>query len=196
MESGVILDSQISASSVWRADHAAQQARLHFKAGGGKTGSWSSRYNNINQWLQVDLQQTTRVTGIATQGRNASPQWVTKYKLQYEKDGQTLTFYRQNGDNSDTVHLFIKSVESYYKGRTCITRTLFVNTSRLFCFLKVAKNNFLLQFKLVVIENYLIPLSQTQSNQKSCSILLIISSAGKYAYNNNNLQQQTGLFQL
>ncbi|XP_078365181.1 EGF-like repeat and discoidin I-like domain-containing protein 3 [Oculina patagonica] len=105
MESGSIRDSQISASSTWRPNHAAQQARLHFKAGGGKTGSWSSRHNDNNQWLQVDLQQTTRVTRIATQGRNNwyKGQWVTKYKLEFGDDGHTFKFYKQNGDHSDTI---------------------------------------------------------------------------------------------
>ena len=104
MESGAIHDSQISASSTWRPNHAAQQARLHFKAGGGKTGSWSSLRNDNNQWLQVDLQKKTRVTRIATQGRNAEySQWVTKYKLQYGDDENTLQFYRQNGDLLDMV---------------------------------------------------------------------------------------------
>ena len=103
MESGAIHDSQISASSTWRPNHAAQQARLHFKAGGGKTGSWSSLRNDNNQWLQVDLQRTIRVAGIATQGRNANGQWVTQYKLQYGEDGYTFKVYRQNGDHSDTV---------------------------------------------------------------------------------------------
>lgn len=105
MESGAIHDSQISASSIWRSNHAAQQARLHFKAGGGKTGSWSSKRNDNNQWLQVDLQQTTRVKGIATQGRNGhrAGQWVTQYKLQYGEEVHTFKFYRQNGDHSDTV---------------------------------------------------------------------------------------------
>lgn len=103
MESGAIHDSQISASSTWRANHAAQQARLHFKAGGGKTGSWSSRHNDKDQWLQLDLKQTTRITRIATQGRNGYSQWVTEYKLQYGDDGHTFKFYRQNGNHSDTV---------------------------------------------------------------------------------------------
>ena len=103
MESGAIHDSQISASSIWRSDHAAQQARLHFKAGGGKTGSWSAKVNDLNQWLQVDLKETTRVTRIATQGRNAHSQWVTQYKLQYGEDGRIFKFYRQNGDHLDTV---------------------------------------------------------------------------------------------
>ena len=103
MENGTILDSQITASSVFAPNYAAQQARLHFKAGGGKTGSWSAENNDDSQWLQVDLKQTTRVTEIATQGRNAYRQWVTQYKLQYGEDGHTFKFYRRNGDHSDTV---------------------------------------------------------------------------------------------
>ena len=104
MESGAIHDSQISASSTWRSNHAAQQARLHFKAGGGKTGGWSAKVNDLNQWLQVDLKQTTRVARIATQGRNTEfTQWVTQYKLQYGEDGHSFTFYKQNGDHLDTV---------------------------------------------------------------------------------------------
>ena len=103
MESGAILDSQISASSVYDATFVAHQARLHFKAGGGKRGSWASLSLDKNQWLQVDLQQTTRVTGIATQGRSDFNQWVKKYKLQYGEDGQNFKFYRGNGDHSDTV---------------------------------------------------------------------------------------------
>lgn len=101
MESGVILDSQISASSEYSANHAAHQARLHFKESGAIKGSWSSLNNNDYQWLQVDLQQTTRVTRIGTQGRNSNEfnQWVTTYKLQFGEDGHTFTFYRRSGDH-------------------------------------------------------------------------------------------------
>ena len=105
MESGAILDSQISASSEWDSNHATQQARLNFQQGGEKTGSWSSLVNDHNQWLQVDLKNTTRVMRIATQGRNGYTQWVTKYKIQYRNEGQPFTAYRQNGDPSDTVRM-------------------------------------------------------------------------------------------
>ena len=103
MESGAILDSQISASSEWNTNLPAQQARLHFV----KTdhGAWSARSNDIHQWLQVDLLNTTRVSGVATQGRNGYSynQWVTKYKLKYSEGGQAFKFYRGSGDNSDKV---------------------------------------------------------------------------------------------
>ncbi|KAL9974952.1 hypothetical protein ACROYT_G012064 [Oculina patagonica] len=103
MESGAILDSQITASSEHNSNHAAHQARLRFRGGGGKAGGWAALYNDNNQWLQVDLQQTTRVTRIATQSRYDGIQWVTEYKLQYSEDGHTFTFYRRSGDHSDTL---------------------------------------------------------------------------------------------
>ena len=104
MENGSILDSQINASSVYDRNHAAEQARLRFKTDGLKAGSWSAKNNDKNQWLQVDLQQKTRVTAIATQGRNGyTPgQWVTEYKLQYGDDVHNFKFYR-NGNHSGKV---------------------------------------------------------------------------------------------
>ena len=116
MESGAIADSQISASSYYDPNHSPQQARLHFKAGGWKAASWSVGVNDLNPWLQVDLLTKTRVTRIATQGRNDEyRQWVTKYKLQYGEDENTLHFYRQNGDHLDTVSLFLCTVQEILK---------------------------------------------------------------------------------
>ena len=81
MENGKILDKQITASSEWRADHAAHQGRLNFqefikKGVARKSGSWPSRENNQNQWLQVDLlREECVITSVATQGRNRHPRW-------------------------------------------------------------------------------------------------------------------------
>ena len=103
MESGLIKDAQITASTQWDANHAAIQGRLNFLAGGGKAGSWSSRQNNVNQWIQVDLLTYTKVTRIVTQGRNAFAQWVTKYTLQYSEDGATFQNYHVPGQDSVKV---------------------------------------------------------------------------------------------
>ena len=105
MESGAIFDSQITASSVFNDRHAAPNVRLHFKGSKNpvRYAGWVPGVKNINQWLQVDLQQTTRVIGIATQGRHDWDQWVTKYKLQYGDDGLTFRIYKRNVDTSDTV---------------------------------------------------------------------------------------------
>ena len=55
MQNGAISNGQISASTEWDPNHAAIQARLHFKAVPGKAGSWSAKHNNLDQWLQIDL---------------------------------------------------------------------------------------------------------------------------------------------
>jgi len=78
--------------------------------------SWSARTNDLNQWLQIYFVVSTRVTGIATQGRHNSNQWVTKYSLQYSTDGQRFTTYRQGGTtkvfngNSDRQNVVFQTI--------------------------------------------------------------------------------------
>ena len=104
MEFGAIKDAQIQASSEWDRNHAAIQARLNFQKSGIKRGAWSARENDKNQWLQIDLQASyTKVTAVASQGRNQVNQWVTKYKLQYSNDGVTFRYYREEGQTVDKV---------------------------------------------------------------------------------------------
>ena len=95
METRLIKDAQITASSEYSSIHAAVQARLNFKAGGGKTGGWSARLGDANQWIQVVFGSYTKLTGIATQGRNAVDQWVTLYQLQYSDDGVSFYYYKE-----------------------------------------------------------------------------------------------------
>ena len=102
MENGAISDRQITASSQLDANHSAIQCRLN------KAGSWSAVSNDPNQWLQVDLEsQYTKVTRVATQGRDDRPQWVTKYKLQFSNDGKNLHYYMEPRriENKVRIHL-------------------------------------------------------------------------------------------
>ena len=103
MENSLIKNAQIAASSQWDSNHAASQARLNFKAGGGKAGSWSARWNDHSQWIQVTLGSYTKLTGIATQGRNGWSQWVTKYQLQYSDDGVNFYSYKVPGQRWSKV---------------------------------------------------------------------------------------------
>lgn len=104
MENGTISDGQITASSQRNPDHAAIQSRLNLKAKGRKGGAWSALLNDINQWLQIDLiGQNTRVTRVATQGRNDLDQWVTKYKLEYSNDGGNFQYHREQGQTDGKV---------------------------------------------------------------------------------------------
>ena len=105
MENGEILDKKITSSSQVDMIHAAIQGRLHFQATPGKAGSWSAGSEDSIPWFQVDLDiQNTRVTGVATQGRNGPfAQWVTEYKLQYSNDEVSFKYYRETGQTTVKV---------------------------------------------------------------------------------------------
>ena len=107
MENGAISDGQITASSEWSVNHAAIQGRLNFLKSGVKEGAWVVRYNNGDQWLQIDLGRKMRVTGVATQGRNGFDHWVTKYNLQYsDYDNEVhFSYYIEPGQNENKVTL-------------------------------------------------------------------------------------------
>ena len=100
---GTIAEAQISASSQLDDNHSAVQARLHFKADGSKAGGWSPLRNDTSQWIQVDLGSYTKVTRVATQGRNGNDQWVTKYRLQYSDDGVSFHIYRMAREKTAKV---------------------------------------------------------------------------------------------
>ena len=128
IESGKILDKQITASSEWNAYHVAHQGRLNFQEvveGGvlNKSGSWSALINNQSQWLQVDLlRQESVITSVATQGRNRHKllkthnQWVKSYKLQYSNNGVDFEYYKDARQNSAKVRLKMASI--YRKRRS------------------------------------------------------------------------------
>ena len=94
VESGAILDGQMTASSSYDGSIAPHIGRLN-----GPT-SWSPAAPNTNQWLQIDLglNSQNNVTGVATQGRRSTlvNQWVKTYKLQF-KDGGSFQYYREQG---------------------------------------------------------------------------------------------------
>ncbi|KAK3753251.1 hypothetical protein QZH41_004465 [Actinostola sp. cb2023] len=93
MESKAIPDARITASSFYDSNHAPQQGRLNFQPYGSKQGSWAARNAKAGEWLQADLGKVTKVTGVATQGRSRSNQWVVSYRLQYSLDGKTFKDY-------------------------------------------------------------------------------------------------------
>ncbi|XP_020613619.1 retinoschisin-like [Orbicella faveolata] len=105
MESGAIVDSQITASSEWNVYSSPKRARLYIKETDSYSwGAWSSLAKDANQWLQVDLGKITPVTHVATQGRDTWDQWVRKYKLQFSDDGASFLFYKRQGESLDAVN--------------------------------------------------------------------------------------------
>jgi len=110
MENRTITDAQITASSEADSLHAASHARLNFQEIPDKAaGAWAAHASDDNPWLQVDLgAQYTKVTRVATQGRNSLKyfQWVTKYKLQYRDKKEEFQLYREPGQDTDEVKRF------------------------------------------------------------------------------------------
>ena len=103
MESGDISNAQLRASSTLDGNNSPGQARLHQKAHGSMEGGWSAQKDDLDQWLQVDLGSYTKVSRVATQGKNGVEQWVTMYKIQYSNDGDNFWVYKQPGTSLATV---------------------------------------------------------------------------------------------
>ena len=109
MESRAIPDSKISASSELNSNHGPTNARLNFQAANGKTGAWSAKSNDVNQWLQVDFGHPLQVAHIQTQGRQdcGCDQWVTSYAVSYSHDNINWQMYTHNGQEQvNILHLY------------------------------------------------------------------------------------------
>ena len=102
MESGAILDSQISASTEYDDQYLASYGRLNYR----NRWAWSSLENDADQWLQVDINsQHISVVRVATEGNQPFlfEEYVTQYQLQYGNGGQVFYYYREQGESTDKV---------------------------------------------------------------------------------------------
>lgn len=63
--------------------------------------AWLSKFQDNNQWVQIDLQEVKVVSGILTQGRCDADEWITKYSIQYRTDEKLNWIYYkdQTGNN-------------------------------------------------------------------------------------------------
>uniref|UniRef100_A0A8C2ID63 Coagulation factor V n=1 Tax=Cyprinus carpio TaxID=7962 RepID=A0A8C2ID63_CYPCA len=99
MESGLIKDTQITASSVasslyqWHPWY----ARLNKN---GTVNAWQAKNNDTQPWIQVDLKDKMKITGIITQGGKSlgNEMFVSAYTLEYSEDGKRWTNYTNDED--------------------------------------------------------------------------------------------------
>lgn len=63
--------------------------------------AWLSKFQDSNQWLQIDLKEIKVISGILTQGRCDADEWMTKYSVQYRTDENlNWVYYKdQTGNN-------------------------------------------------------------------------------------------------
>lgn len=114
MESGSIMDSQISASSVHMGFLGLQRwapelARLHRT---GIVNAWTASNYDRNPWIQVNLLRKLRVTGVVTQGasRTGSAEYLKSFKMAYSLDGRKFEYIK--GDNGQTDKIFVGNVDN------------------------------------------------------------------------------------
>uniref|UniRef100_A0A8K9Y6B3 ferroxidase n=1 Tax=Oncorhynchus mykiss TaxID=8022 RepID=A0A8K9Y6B3_ONCMY len=102
MESRRIEDHRITASSTasswYSGSWQASLARLNTQ---GTINAWQAKNNNMNQWLQVELAQVKKITGIITQGAKSlgTEMYVICYTLEYSDDGLHWMKYTDDDEN-------------------------------------------------------------------------------------------------
>lgn len=98
MQNNQIPDSALRASTSYNANSMGPaNGRLHFMAGSGKYGSWATSTNNQFQYFEVNFGDWTRVTKIATQGRQDGGWWTKSYSLAYSYEGVFFVDYKEDG---------------------------------------------------------------------------------------------------
>lgn len=121
MEGRLIEDKRITASSTATSWYSGpwkpSLARLNKQ---GTINAWQAKYNDMNQWLQVELPQIKKITGIVTQGAKSlgREMYVISYTLEYSNDGTHWNKYTDdeciesktfigNTDNNEHVKNYI-----------------------------------------------------------------------------------------
>lgn len=71
--------------------------------------AWLSKFQDTNQWLQVDLKEVGVISGIMTQGRCDADEWMTKYSVQYRTHENLNWVYYKDTTGNNRVRRTVKS---------------------------------------------------------------------------------------
>ncbi|XP_019614010.1 PREDICTED: uncharacterized protein LOC109461971 [Branchiostoma belcheri] len=93
MVGNLIPDASFSASSELDAGHAAVYGNLGKVVEDGTVHFWAPSTDQAGEFLEVDLTQPLKISGVATKG--GGTRWLTKFKIQHSMDGSTWTDYEQ-----------------------------------------------------------------------------------------------------
>ena len=104
MKSGKIPDSAITATTIYSQFHGPERARLDTVKSGSYAGAWVPKTQDMGQWIEVDLGKYTKITRIATQGRQDAAQWVKSYSITYSVDGGPFLPYNDNQVNKNECY--------------------------------------------------------------------------------------------
>lgn len=81
----------MTSSTIYNASLSAPNGRLN------GSGSWSSKENDQNQWIQIDLGGEGIITAIASQSRKNSEERVESYNVSYSLDEKSFAFNKIDG---------------------------------------------------------------------------------------------------
>ena len=98
MQNGMILDSQISASSSKNTIAGPWNARLNLTTEENlNSGGWIVADHDKHPWLQIDFIANVTVTAIATQGLDGGQHKTLNYTVSFGFDRDFLKNYTVNG---------------------------------------------------------------------------------------------------
>ena len=86
-------------------------ARLDNVKEGNISGGWIPLYNNLGQWIQIDLISITKITAVATQGLQELDYWVKEYTITYSVHGGPYIPYK---DGQVPYHFNALILRAYY----------------------------------------------------------------------------------
>ena len=93
MQDKRIVDEQITASSEWALTFDPFLARLNQQREPGKDGAWCAEVSkDRDPWIQVKMGTPRLVSGIITQGRSDTTDWVTNFEVMLGDDGLTWQY--------------------------------------------------------------------------------------------------------
>ncbi|KAG8186759.1 hypothetical protein JTE90_010656 [Oedothorax gibbosus] len=119
LETGVIYDFQITASTSANPELGPEKARL------GSDSGWVAELGDTEPYLQIDFMTPANITGIMTRGRSDVPEWVNLYEVSYSDDGldwldikdgngDTMVFNGNRDNESPATIMFPASIFSRY----------------------------------------------------------------------------------
>ena len=86
-------------ASTKKKDYSAKHGRLN-----GNRAWCAQSARGTQEWLKIELETSTEICGVATQGRQDTDEYVISFKLYYSLDGGGWTAY-QNSNGYDEVNL-------------------------------------------------------------------------------------------
>uniref|UniRef100_A0A672KW04 Discoidin, CUB and LCCL domain-containing protein 2-like n=1 Tax=Sinocyclocheilus grahami TaxID=75366 RepID=A0A672KW04_SINGR len=108
LESGVVSDSQITASSEWEWGGHGKEPTVW-----GPTGArlktpgrpWAAANSDTKEWIQVDLKKEKKITGITTTGSSLQEYqfYISAYEVLYSHDGQQWKACQEVGSDKNKI---------------------------------------------------------------------------------------------